>query len=257
MMIGKLDSQARAQALETYERVTELPLLALAVAIIPLLVLPLSFDLDATIEEAFFAIDWAIWAVFAVDLGIRTYLVERRRQYLIAHWYDVLIVAVPFLRPLRILRSARALRLLRLTRLASFSARAFTTARSAGSRHGLTYVLLAAVFFISVSASLVFAFERGNGGSIDDFGTAIWWAMATVTTVGYGDTVPVTAEGRGVAIFLMIVGISLFGYLTANIAAFLVERDQEESVITLHHVMNKLDDLEREIKSLRQEQSKE
>ncbi|MGB2695172.1 MAG: hypothetical protein WBD55_08295 [Dehalococcoidia bacterium] len=167
------DRQMRARALESYERATELPLIVLALAIIPLLVLPLAADLDPAIDRAFLAVDWTIWAVFAVDLMIRTYLSEHRRQYLVAHWYDVLIVAIPFLRPLRILRSARALRLLRLSRAATFSARAFATARGIGQRHGLSYVLASAMFLIIASASLVFVFERGQGGTINDYGTAL------------------------------------------------------------------------------------
>lgn len=67
--------------------------------------------------------------------------------------------------------------------------------------------------------------EQGSGGPITTFADAVWWALTTITTVGYGDTYPVTALGRGVAVFLMIAGIALFGLLTANVAAFFVEED--------------------------------
>ena len=93
-----MDKERRSQLLEKFERVTELPLLVLAAAMIPLLVVPLVVDLSATAGAAFFSADWTIWAVFALELSVRTYLSERRVNYLVAHWYDVLIVALPFLR---------------------------------------------------------------------------------------------------------------------------------------------------------------
>jgi voltage-gated potassium channel len=101
---------------------------------------------------------------------------------------------------------------------------------------------------------LVLLFEKDGGGRIDDYGTALWWAMATVTTVGYGDNVPVTAEGRGVAIVLMLVGIAFFSWVTANIAAFLVEFGGGETHgVTTHDIMRKLEELEAEVKALRHE----
>jgi voltage-gated potassium channel len=78
-------------------------------------------------------------------------------------------------------------------------------------------------------AGLVYAFEKSEGGTITSFGDALWWALATVTTVGYGDVVPRTAEGRGVALFLMLAGITFYSILTANVAAYFVESNQDDS----------------------------
>jgi voltage-gated potassium channel len=245
---GLFGTKTRREALQLYERYTELPLLLLALAIIPLIVLPLVFDLDSSVNDAFFALDWIIWAVFAVDLGVRTYIVQERRKYLIAHWYDVIIVVVPFLRPLRILRSARALRLMRLTRVVAFATHAFAEEREFARRRGAVYVMSLALVLLVASSALIFAFERGSDGQIDDFGTALWWGVATITTVGYGDVVPVTPEGRAVAILLMLVGISLFGFLTATIAAFMVEHDSKAS---LDDVMAKLESMERQLADLK------
>src|SRR3972149_11556806 len=119
-----MDKERRSQLLEKFEQATELPLLLLAVAMIPLLVLPIATDLSAAADTTLLSVDWTIWAIFALELSVRTYLSERRVKYLVAHWYDVLIVALPFLRPLRIVRSARALRLLRGVRAFAFLSRA-------------------------------------------------------------------------------------------------------------------------------------
>ncbi len=68
--------------------------------------------------------------------------------------------------------------------------------------------------------------EQGSDGSITTFADAVWWALTSITTVGYGETYPVIALGRGVTVVLMIAGISLFGLLTANVAAFLPRKIQ-------------------------------
>lgn len=243
----------RARALEAYARYTDLPLTILAALIVPLIVLPLLMEFDPPIDAAFLATDWTIWAVFAFDLALRTALAPRRGRYLITHWFDVIIVVVPFLRPLRVMRSARALRALRALRAGAYIVRVTATVREIGQRHGLVYVVAVAAMLLVASAALVFALERRADGTIDDFPTALWWAMTTITTVGYGDTYPVTAEGRGVAVFLMIVGISLFGFLTANIAAFLVSLDKPQSDVSLRDIASKLDSVERELASLRRQ----
>ena len=65
--------------------------------------------------------------------------------------------------------------------------------------------------------------ERGVAGSnINTFGDAIWWSIASVTTVGYGDKFPITPDGRFIASLLMVVGIALFSALTALMAAWVM-----------------------------------
>ncbi len=248
--------ERRARLLERFEQATEWPLLLLALAMIPLLVVPIAFDIDSDTDLAIEGVSYVIWAIFAVELSIRTFLSEKRIRYLIRHWYDVLIVVVPFLRPLRIARSARAARLLRLGRLTPFLARVWTSTHSLMKHRGLEWIVLGGIGIVFAGAAAVWAFENEAGGGLDDYGTTLWWAMATVTTVGYGDNVPVTPEGRGVAVLLMLVGIAFFSWVTANIAAFLVEfGGGEVHGVTTHDLMAKLEEMESEIKALRAERS--
>lgn len=155
---------------------------------------------------------------------MRLTLTTEKLRFVRREWADLLIVVLPFLRPLRIVRSARALRLLRLARLGAFMGEIVVEAKRLLVRHRLHYVVLIAFAVVVGAAALVYAAEEAGSGSIDSFGDALWWAIATVTTVGYGDEFPVTPAGRGVAVFLMLVGIALLGVLTANIAAFFLER---------------------------------
>ena len=217
----------RQHALERFEAATELPLLILAVAMVPLLVIPLLVDLPGAVDATIDAVDWFIWAVFAVEYAVRLFLSTDRWRYIRREWAALLIVILPFLRPLRIVRSARALRLLRLFRLVAVAGEVGNKAKRLLARHKLHYALVVTLAVVIGAAAVVLAVEEGHGGSINSFGDALWWAITTVTTVGYGDTFPVTAAGRGVAAALMVAGIALFGVLTANLAAFMLDRDEE------------------------------
>jgi voltage-gated potassium channel len=248
-----MDAERRKRAFEALERATELPMLVLALAIIPLIAVPLLVDLPPAMDEAMIAVDWTIWAAFALELMVKTYLSQRRVEYVMHHWYDVVIVVVPFLRPLRIVRSARALRLGRFARVGAFLFRSGASLRMLMARHGLQYMLLVGLVIFFASAGGVMVIERGSGGPISDFETALWWAVSTITTVGYGDAYPTTAEGRGVAVLLMLVGIGLFSVLTANVAALLVQSDQDkrEDNASLSDLVAEVGRLRGEIASLR------
>ena len=149
----------------------------------------------------------------------------------------MLIVVVPFLRPLRALR---------VLRLLPFLARGAIGLRRVMGPYRGAYVLVIGLGAVLVSAALVAIFEQDADGSIQGFGDALWWAATTVTTVGYGDKFPVTSEGRAVAVFLMIIGIALFGMLTAGIAAYFVESDTENGVSNRELLM-KVESLEAQL----------
>ncbi len=236
----------RAAALERFERAVELPLLVLALAMVPLLVVPLLVDLPSGLDSAFVAADWLIWAAFAFEYVVRLVLTEKRWRFVRREWPALLIIVLPFLRPLRVVRSARALRLLRLARLVGVLSAAAQVGRRLLMRHRLHYAVLVTGAVVLAAAALVLAVEEGGGGTIDSFGDALWWAVTTVTTVGYGDTFPVTPAGRGIAAFLMVAGIALFGVLTANVAAFFIEQDQQPDAVAerLDEVLRRLEQLE-------------
>jgi len=113
------------------------------------------------------------------------------------------------------------------------------------------YVLVAGLITVFTSAGMMLVFEENSDGPIKTFDDALWWAITTITTVGYGDTVPVTSEGRALAAGLMVVGISLFGVLTAGVAAYLVEsateEDEDEQSQKLDEILRRLEALERSL----------
>jgi voltage-gated potassium channel len=228
--------------LRRIEEATDLPLLLLAVAMIPLLLSPYLFSPSAGIETAMLTADWIIWAVFAVDFGAKVAVAPRRAHYVRTHWLEAAMVVLPFLRPLRALR---VLRVLRLARVGVAIGLNVTLLRRIASHRGLHLTVAAVVVIGGMGALVVLLAERdAESGNIRNYGDALWWAATTMTTVGYGDRFPTTPAGRGVAVALMLVGIAALSSLTATIAALLVqEREVEEEV--------SLQDLRDEIRQLR------
>jgi voltage-gated potassium channel len=209
-----MDPDRRQDLFVRVERATELPMLLLAVVFLIAVAVPEIVDLSTEWAMALEAVVWITWAAFALELIVKTYLAPSRRAYLLEHWMDVVTVLVPFIRPLRLLRVVAA------------GIRFWTEARTVLRERTFGVIGTATIVAIGAAALLVYLAERGGDGSIQTFADALWWAAATITTVGYGDVYPKTPTGRGIAVLLMFVGISLFGLLTARVAAFFVEADE-------------------------------
>jgi voltage-gated potassium channel len=207
--IGSTGNTSKREALlHRIERITEAPLLVLSFLMIPLLIGPLIWKLAPSEEATFVALDTFIWALFAVDLVVKVAIAPGRLGYLKKHWLEVLVVAVPFLRPLRLLR------------IFIFGSRAWVGVRRLVH---IDFLLVYGIGLVIVAATIMFSVETSADASIRSFADALWWAMVTITTVGYGDMVPVTAAGRAVATVLMLGGIAFFSGVTANLASFMVK----------------------------------
>lgn len=214
-----MPDEAESTRVQLWERRTEVPLLLLALAFLVAYAWPiLDSSLDHELRSVLSVVSWTVWAAFAIDFGIRLFLADDRGRYAVTHWYDVALIALPMLRPLRLLRALAFARLL-----------GRTATRTLAGRTTL-YVIGTAVASVFLAALTVLDAERdATDANIQTFGDALWWASTTVTTVGYGDRYPVTTEGRIVAVALMVVGIALVGSVTAAVAAWFVshvERDR-------------------------------
>ena len=191
-----------------------------------------------------------IVVVFAVDLGVRVHLSERRLQYLTSHWFDVVIVVVPLLRPLRVVQAARILQVLKI---GTVGGRLLSRVNAILSTNGTREVLVVALCLVVIGAAAAVVAEAGAGGPINGFWEACWWALATVTTVGYGDFYPVTAAGRAIGVLMMSVGVGVFGILTASIAANFVKSNDDELRVQLERIEAKLNAIESKIPSPEQQ----
>jgi voltage-gated potassium channel len=187
------------------------------------------------------------WVVFLFDYVVRVWAARDRRQYFTRHILDLLIVALPALRPLRLLRLVVLFRVLNRKAAASLRGRV------------PLYVSVSAGTLVFCAALAVLDAERkAPGANITSFGNSLWWAVVTVTTVGYGDHYPVTLQGRFVAGGLMIGGVALIGVVTASFAAWFIDRvrDDEQAAEAatrrdLEQIVARLDTLTSEVRALR------
>jgi voltage-gated potassium channel len=229
-----LNASHREELLHRIERITEMPLLILSFAMIPLLTGPIVWEMSPREEATFIMLDYFIWAIFAIDLIIKLAISPHRLNYLRRHWLEVLVVVVPFFRPLRILR------------IFIFGSRAWVGARRLVN---VDFIIIYGIGLVIIAATVVASVEGGEGASIQSFADALWWAVVTITTVGYGDMVPITLVGRAVAFILMLGGIAFFSGVTANLASFLVRsHDTEKKAIS--HLVKEVEGLRQEIVKL-------
>jgi voltage-gated potassium channel len=203
---------------ERWERRTEIPLLLLALAFLIAYAWPvLDPRIDQSLQATLAVASLTVWAAFAADFVARLTLAEDRWLYARRHWYDVALIVLPMLRPLRLLRLLALVRILNRTATNSLVGRVSA------------YVGGAAVMAVALGSIAVLDAERdAPGANITAYGDALWWAATTVTTVGYGDHYPVSTQGRLIAVMLMVVGIALVGAVTASVAAWMVARVEEE-----------------------------
>ena len=175
-------------------------------------------EISRTTESVLDLTQSVCWFVFAIDLLIGLWISPSKKDFLLKHPLEVASVFLPFLRPLRLMR------------VISFGGIALQKI-AMGKQFAITVkVGITAVFVSYIAAIQITISERDvEGSNIKTFSDGLWWAVTTVTTVGYGDKFPTTTEGRILAVMLMIVGISLVGVITASVASWFVRLSQEES----------------------------
>lgn len=150
---------------------------------------------------------WAIWAWFAIDYSVRVYVADDRSDYVRRHRIE-LVAALPleFFRPLRLLRLLRPIGLL---------VRATKGLRDVVGLTGARLVAVTGATIVVCGGAL---FTKIEPNTAPTFGDGVWWAIVTMSTVGYGDISPATTSGRIVAGTLMLTGIGLLGALTGHLA---------------------------------------
>lgn len=216
--------------------------MAAAVAFLVAYAVPILIpDISAGIARACNVCQWAAWAMFLADYVGRLAVARCRGRFVVRHLLDLAVIALPLLRPLRLLRLVTLLQV--VNRRASVGLRGRVVA----------YLIGGSLLLSFVAALAVLDAERGHPDAhIQTFGDAAWWALTTMTTVGYGDTFPVSSAGRVVAAGLMIGGIALLGTVTATLASWLSDRVRAEEAGG-DVVLDEIRALRREVADLRRE----
>ncbi|WP_275425792.1 ion transporter [Salinicola halophilus] len=233
--------------------------LALSFYVLGALVADTFFSLPQEITRLLGYMDYVVCAVFFVDFCQRFYRAPNKWRYMRWGWLDLLACipagwfqAARLARVVQVLRVLRALRSLELIWQLLFRNRAEGVLASAAT---------ATVLLVIFGALTVLMVETPNPDSpINTAEEALWWAIVTVTTVGYGDYYPITTLGRVVAVLLMVCGVGLFGSFAAYVGSLFVE-DQSESDSRQHkanrrmmrHMIEQVSELQQEIEALREE----
>ena len=221
-------------------RALDLPMAGASLLFLALVVASLALPGDSPHREW---LEWAItaiWVLFAVEFLVRFAVAPERRAFLRRNWFDLLAVALPVLRGLRVVRAFRTLHGLGTllasaqgTRLLSLSRAWLVLRRGAGGvgqflrASRFAVVLTVTVLVVVLAAALVLQVERNAvGASIVTFWDALWWSAALVTTVA-SDKDPVTGLGRVVAVIVMVYGMAVFGYFMSCAVVFIQGRRDE------------------------------
>ena len=215
IIAGSKPSGGRHDLVDSIERVTKYPLALLGIAWLVIAIVVLTNDLNGSASTILVGSLFALWAIALAEYAIRLVITPDRRGYLKRRWVEPATVAMP---PLQ------GWHLVGMEKMSLLVYEGELRAETVLKHHSLFRVLIAAAGTLFLGAWLVLLFEENaKGSNIHSYPDALWWAIVTVTTVGYGDRYPVSAGGRAVAVVLMLVGIGLIGVLTATVASVFVK----------------------------------
>ena len=202
-------------------------LLFLALLVIVITITPLLLDVSKEIERLFYVLDLLIWFFFLVDYLYRLGKSSHKWKFIKQHKIEFLAI-VPFHSFLRLARLFRIVELLSVLRFASvLRATAMLSALSkmigeVVTFNNFNYVLVGTTVIVLLGAAGISLCE---GIAYDD---ALWWAIVTISTVGYGDIYPTTGVGRFIATVLMLSGIGFLATITGTISTFFIDRLERE-----------------------------
>ena len=208
---------------------TTIILLALISVILVLLGFAEMIDLDS---PPYSIIDLLLWFVFVVDYVWRFFSSEAKWRFILENIFDLLAILplnaiFTVFRLGRIFRLARLTKLLKLTRLLRIVGLTGKLEKKVSKllrTNGLLYIFYLNSFIVLVCSSILSVVEEKS------FSDSLWWALVTVTTVGYGDIVPTSIFGKWLAVLLMLIGIGTIGLLTSALTNFFVKENQDNQI---------------------------
>ena len=233
-------------------------LTVLSLGIMVVLVLPVS---EAT-RRLLTVYDNAICMIFLLDFFGNLSRAPTKREYFIGRrgWLDLLgsIPSLGFFKYTALLRLARLSRLARITRLlrGQNKRELIDDVVTHRGEYAAFVSVMAAMIVLVVCSVLVLQFEsRAADANITTGGDALWWALVTITTVGYGDYFPVTAAGRITGAFVMFAGVGIIGALASILASVLVapteNEDERDEAAGTRRVQDELVEIKAELTALR------
>ena len=234
------DSSARLIA---YQRRATIPVVIATLCVVPVLIFERSSN--SAWANAAQILNWASWLVLAAHVAV-TFAIGGVAGLRLA-WLDALLVVVSVPVAPSAFGAARLLRLVRVLRLGVALSSTMRHAKAILQHRQFHFVALVAVVSVCVGGLGIYSVEGGENTRIQSFGDGVWWAIVTVTTVGYGDISPTTTEGRVIATLLMLLGIGVIGAFTATVASFFVQQDEGAEMAAIEA---RLERIERKLDAL-------
>ncbi|MDA7938247.1 potassium channel family protein [Pirellulales bacterium] len=201
-------------------------------------------DPKSEMHHLFQSFDFAICILLLMDfVGALVTAPNKWHYFKTWGWLDLIssIPAIPLFRCGRIIRLIRVIRIIRSVKATRLVASTFFAKKGENTLLGMVLVTL--ILIVTCSAT-VLHFERLGEGNILTADDALWWSVATVTTVGYGDKYPITVEGRFVAGLLMVAGVGLFGLFSGFIASWILGEDPNTGNEDVASIASRLDRIE-------------
>lgn len=216
---GVKPSGGRHDLVDRIERVTKFPMAVLGVVWLVVAIIVMTTDINGSASVLLVGTLFVLWVVLLVEYVVRLVVTADRRGYLRRRWVEPATVVLP---PLQ------GWHLVGIEKVSLLVYEGELRLETILKHHSLFRVLIAAAAILVLGAWLVLLLdENAKGSNIHNYPDALWWAIVTVTTVGYGDRYPVSAGGRVVAATLMLVGIGLIGVLTATVASVFIKEHSD------------------------------
>jgi voltage-gated potassium channel len=248
----------RLEILRQLEDWLETPMFVLSFIWLALFIVEIIWSLSPFLE----AFGTVIWIIFGIDFAVKFILAPKKIEYLKNNWLTAIALALPALRIFRVFRVfrllqvTRAARGLRLVRLLTSLNRGMKALGASFARRGFGYVLMLSLIVMFGGAAGMYGFETEVAGGFKNYADALWWTAMLLTSIG-SEYFPKTAEGRILCFIIALYGFAVFGYVTATLATFFVQRDTEKreeeepaESPTLLELQTEIRDLRADIKQL-------
>ncbi|HEY8950389.1 MAG TPA: ion transporter [Rhizomicrobium sp.] len=239
----------RSILLHNLTKMTDKAMIALAFVWIGLMI----GDFVGKLSPPLAILNNVIWAIFGVDFAVKFFIAPKKWEFLKTHWILLISLILPAFRLLRVLQALSALRALSFVRILTSLNVGISQLTDAMGRRGLGWITIITVIVLFGGAAGMYSLENVRvlqqqgygdvvkiGGGFHSYSDAVWWTAMLMTTIG-SQYWPVTTAGRALCFFLSMFSLGVFGYITAALASFFVDKEEvakpnrarEETVLAL------------------------